>query len=460
MGDLITCKVVFPFSENPPAEISVHGESTFEVIYPRALQLFPDSGDLDLEFLIELIDGTYQFVDLEKPISAYPLPENPSIYLVTPEYEISFKYQADDSKEQKKEPSITKENQEFKMKINAHESVETILAKIAKEHSTCTPDTFVLRDGDVTLIRPLSITEQNPGCKSLIICDSSSEAVKTPFVDLYLHGPVFLPLSDAIHLSAFLLQSEKGPSRHFNGQISSLNSFLPERFSNTPGAAADLHMEWCFLHSTSRAKATHDFVESVQRLPLFNCITFSCEWKDSTYSKTKTFELIFTKTRVIFLDNTAFKMRLSIPYDDFLSITYDDTDFTLTYTPDGETEAEIQYSADTPRALFSKAVASVISEAEGNRVSENDISTYSFRTLSEIRELASQIPSENSEGKEKNDDENPIKYYVVPRFSTVFLEDFMKMNETSSLNISTAELNHALLNHVLFIYLFYLIKLL
>jgi len=402
-------EISFPYHDNETIATTVARSTNIATIFNRASPFFssiPPTNDLD--YLVSLIDGTFQFADPNKPLSVYNISPNPKLYIIP--HQIEFTLNLGD----KKTVSLI---------VNSNTTVVQILEEVHKKKDTVRADAFVLQTPDnIVLIREMSIPEQIPGLTTLNVVDRGSEEVQLNFMDLYLRGPVYLPISEAITLSAYLLQAWRGPYRCFHDSVQTLYEYLPGRFKGIPGAADDLKLEWSFLSNTTRQEATQKFTENVQLLPLFNCTSFSSskiQVDDST--PLTDLELIYTTSRIIFLDYNRFQTRLSILYDDILCIKKDDETIEIHYSEDGCTKHIIKIETETIYSLFSKTVEKVGQVSEENINSDEE--KHRFRKKGDIY----------------NDKKRP------PRFPTGFIYDFIapEGKEKEGL-VSSAELMHAL----------------
>ncbi|OHT17635.1 hypothetical protein TRFO_00907 [Tritrichomonas foetus] len=398
-----------PFSNEESVSVTVQSNSTIASILSRAVHIFNCLGDLSkFDILILINDGTYQFTTPEDTIGMYSLSEKPEVIFVPKEFEIEITPEMD--------------NTPIKMTVKDDDTVQTILERVCKQSGSLKPKHYVITHENVVLIKSLSIVEQRPQAQKLGFIEASSEKVQLNFMELYLRGPVFLSFSDALQLSAYLLQATQGPFRCFKGSASSLVKFLPMCFHDTEHAGDELQVHWSFLTDCTRDEATRKFTEFVQRLPLFNCTSFSCNKLKKDETLPKEFELIFTEKRTFILDKIKFKTRLSIPYDCIISITRNEDEIEIVYTKDGTSEITVKFETNTARSLFTKCVELVDSpEAANNLEFNDDTIKHSFHELSQIK-----------------DDPTRMKL-----FNTDFLYKFLNADETDD-RISYVEVMQAL----------------
>lgn len=403
MGE-VTFGVSVPFTDEEQQRIKVTTSTTLGALLERARQLFHSVSIENCDILVSLKDGTFTFASPDEVVSSFSLPEEPSILLARKEFSVTVEY------EKVKPMEITVAN---------NEPVDSVLLRVCKQVGSLKPKHFVvcieetrLVEGKETifydvLVNSMSIVEQRPDAKKLTIMEADSDKVKLNFMELYLRGPVYLSLSDALQLSAYLLQATKGPYRCFNGTHQALTKFLPIRFRDTSGVGEDLRVQWSFLEDCTKDEAAKKFKKNVQALPLFNCTSFTCERKkkdkDSKLPE-KEFELIFTERRMIFLDFIKFKSRMSIPYRDLLSVSRKEGKATITYWENGEVK-EVFFSTATSRSLFQKLVEIVVDLETAEKANENE--PFIFRTKEDIE-----------------NDKDRIEY-----FPTDFIYDFINMDE-------------------------------
>lgn len=397
-----------PFAQEEPVTISVESDIEIGTILNRALNIFNSLAELpSLDILILLIDGTYQFTTPEDTIGMYSLPKNPEIIFVPKEFEIEIK------------PEL--EPNPIKLTIKNDETVQKIIERVCKQNGSIKPTEYTLTHEGITLLKALSIVEQRPKAQKLEFVDAKSEKVQLNFMELYLRGPVFLSLSDALQLSAYLLQATQGPFRCYKGSASSLSRFLPMCFHDAEHGGEELQIQWSFLTDCTREEATQKFIELVQKLPLFNCTSFSCTAMEGDESLPKEFEIIFTESRIIFLDKIKFKTRISIAYDNLISIKLHDH-IEFTYTNDGKTSQNVKFETITSQSLVKKCVELADSAEAINQIDfSQDIITKEFHSLEEIQ-----------------NDKSRLKM-----FNTDFLYKFLNMDETDE-RISYFEATQAL----------------
>ena len=403
MGE-VTFGVSVPFTDEQQQRIKVLTSTTLGALLERARQLFQSVSIENCDILVSLKDGTYTFASPDEVISSFSLPEEPSILLARKEFSVTVEY------EKVKPIEITVAN---------NEPVDSVLLRVCKQVGSLKPKHFVVCieetkviEGKETvvydvLVNSMSIVEQRPDAKKLTIMEADSDKVKLNFMELYLRGPVYLSLSDALQLSAYLLQATKGPYRCFNGTHQALTKFIPIRFRDTSGIGEDLRVQWSFLEDCTKEEAMRKFKKNVQALPLFNCTSFTCERrKKDKESKLpeKEFELIFTERRMIFLDFIKFKSRMSIPYRDLLSVERQEGKAVITYWENGEVK-EVTVKTATSRSLFQKLVEIVVDLETAEKADMSQ--PYVFRTKEDIE-----------------NDKNRIEY-----FPTDFIYDFINMDE-------------------------------
>lgn len=406
----ITVTLSVPYSNEASTEANISTSSTINSVFQRATHIYQGLQNIfSYEILIQLTDGTYTFGKEEEAIGNFSLPKDPKIILVPKEFEVEIAYET---------------LKPFKVLVSARESTASIVKRVSEQIGTINPDNYILVDGNIPLIDTLSIVEQKPGITKLKIVDASSDDIKVKFMDVYLRGNVYLSYSDALNLSAYLLQATKGPSRCYNGSASGLNKYLPKRLQTIPGAGDELMLHWSFLSDITRDEAIRKFTEKVQVLPLFNCTSFSGERikKDKTSNLPSEFELILTDKRMIFLDFKLFKTRISITYRDLISIERDDDEIEITYYESGE-EKQVKFETDTSKSLLKKVIEVVKSEKDAD---EFEISgseqTCNFHSMNEIKE-----------------DNKRIEF-----FPSEFVYNFVNIDEKET-KISYFELMHALL---------------
>ena len=239
----LTLKV--PFSDEEPVQVTVADDITIGSILSRAINIFNSLANLSsFDILILLIDGTYQFTTPEDTLGMYNLFKKPEIIFVPKEFDIEV------TPETEKTP--------IKMTVKNDETVGKIIERVCKEKGSLKPKHYVLTHEDVVLINSLSIVEQRPQAQKLTLYESASEKVQLNFKELYLRGPVFLSLSDAEQLSAYLLQATQGPFRCFKGSASSLRKFLPLCFREAEHGRTSSSMEFSFrLHSRRSNSKIH-----------------------------------------------------------------------------------------------------------------------------------------------------------------------------------------------------------
>ena len=195
-------EISFPYHGSETITTTVARSTNIAAIFTRASEFFSSyPSTTGFDYLISLIDGTYQFADPNKPLSVYNIPPQPKLFLIP--HQIEFTLNLGD----KKTVSLI---------VDANTTVVQILEEVHKRKNTVKADAFVLQTIDkIVLIREMSIPEQIPGITTFNVVDRSSEEVQLNFMDLYLRGPVYLPISEAITLSAYLLQAWRGPFRCF-----------------------------------------------------------------------------------------------------------------------------------------------------------------------------------------------------------------------------------------------------
>ncbi|EAY20913.1 hypothetical protein TVAG_437390 [Trichomonas vaginalis G3] len=417
----LTVIVDFPYGQVEKKEVTVPAFSTVGSIYSHAKLLFPEMDNIgEHNICIELIDGTFTYADLDKPIKNFQIPEKPRVELVPLTFDLTFNFPGTERKKddtRKEVPSIKRDP--ITLTINLKDSIRTIKERISKEINSISPDAFVVEHNGTVLFDALPIPEQVSGAKSFEIYADDTDK-KIDFLDLYLRGPVYLPFSDAVSLSAYLLQASVGPSRAYKGAISDLAKYLPRRFQSVNGAAVDLHLEWTFLNSVSRFQAEKEFVTKVQALPLFNCQSFTAAKlpNDTNPRLPDNFELIYTERRIFVLDYIKFKTRLSINYDDVLSIQRDNTTIKLTYSIDGENVEEVRFTSRTCRSIVRKTVSCI------NGTDSLEETQFTFRTKEDILQQKQTIRP--------------------PIFCEDYVWDFITKDETIT-DLTNANLMHALL---------------
>jgi hypothetical protein len=412
MGE-ITFEVLVPFADEPPKRMNAVPTMTVSALFFCASQLFKAVTADAYDVLISLTDGTYAFPALGDTISSFALPESPSILLSPKEFKVTVAYE-------KFAP--------FEFTVSCRERVESILSRVCRLVGSIKPKHFVVCHESFVLINSLSIVEQKPGASNLRVVDASSDEVKMNFMELYLKGPVYLSLTDAVQLSAYLLQATKGPYRCFRGTNHQIVRLLPVRFQNSPGVLDDLRVQWSFLWDCTRDAATRKFTLNVQQLPLFNCTSFRGERlkADKKSFLPKVFELIFSDRRLLVLDFIQFKSRYSIAYRDVLAIDRDDDQIEFEYWDHGSVKS-LRFETNTARSLFTKAVALIATETIANGLDlGTGTNTYKFRTEEEM-----------TGGRHR------IEY-----FPTNFIYDFINMDEVDESKgkapLPYSELMHAL----------------
>ncbi|KAH0791325.1 hypothetical protein GPJ56_004793 [Histomonas meleagridis] len=410
MGELnITLSV--PYSSEPTVQATVSASSTIGDLFQRAVHVFNAIPNISsYEILVSLTDGTYAFAGSEEALGNFNIPKAAKVILVPKEYEVEVTYES---------------LKPFKIMVAAREPTQSIVTHVCEQIGSMNPKDFILADGDFALIDSLSLAEQRPGVTKLQIVDSSSESIKVKFMDVYLRGPVYLSYSDALNLSAYLLQATKGPSRCYKGTSAALNNYMPKRFQSIAGAGEELFIHWEFLRDTTRTKAIKLFTSKVQLLPLFNCTSFSGERmrKDKTSNLPQEFEIIVTDKRLIFLDYKLFKTRISIAYRDLLEIERDDDEIEITYSDDAENIKKVKFETNTSKSLLRKLIEVNKSEEEAeNYEISGSTQNYVFHKIEELKE-----------------DKNRIQF-----FPTDFIYKFVNTDETEP-RITYFELMHALL---------------
>lgn len=417
----LTVIVNFPYSDIEKKEVTVPTFSTVGSIYATAKALYPEIDNIgEHDVCVELIDGTMTFADLQKPIKNYQIPEKPRIDLVPLTTDLTFTFPGTERKPDDTRtviPSIKRDP--ITIKITLRDSVRTIKQQIAREINSVAADAFVIENNGTVLFDALPIPEQVSGSRSFEIYADDQDK-KIDFLDLYLRGPVYLPYSDALSLSAYLLQATVGPSRAYKGTITELAKYLPQRFQSVQGGAVDLHLEWTFLNSVSRFQAEKEFVTKVQALPLFNCQSFTAAKlpDDKNPRLPDNFELIYTDRRIFVLDYIKFKTRLSINYDDIIHILRKDQTILLEYTTDGETVETLRFSSRTCRSIVRKTIASI------NNVESFEETECVFRTKEDILQQNKTIRP--------------------PLFCEDYVWNFITQDETIT-DLTNANLMHALL---------------
>ena len=399
-----------PFSNETPVSVSILDDATIESVLSRAVHIFSSLGDRSkFDILVLVQDGTYQFTTTDDNIGMYSLHKNPQIIFVPKQFDIEI--------------SSEIEQKPIKMTVKSHETVQHILERVCTESGTALkPKNYVLTHDQYVLINALSIVEQRPQAQKLNFIEADSEKVKLNFMELYLKGPVFLSFSDALQLSAYLLQAVQGPFRCFNGTASSLVKFLPRCFHDREKAGDEVQVYWSYLTDCTREEATRKFTDNVQRLPLFNCTSFTCNRLKDDESLPEEFELIFTEKRAIFLDIIKFKTKYSITYDNLIKMIRNEDEIQFEYTDDGSVSKTIKFETNTSRSLFTKLVELADSEQASNNIDlSSDRNEYPFHQLTDIQ-----------------NDETRFK-----PFNADFLYKFINMDEENE-NISYVELMHAL----------------
>lgn len=402
----LTLKV--PFSNEEPVNVTVKYDITIETLLNRAIHIFNSLANIkSFDILILLIDGTYQFTTTDDTLGMYNLYKNPEAIFVPKEFDIEITPET--------------ESTPIKMTVKNDETVEKIIERVCKQKGSLKPKHYCLMHDDVVLVNALSIVEQRPQAHKLMLYENTSPKVQLNFKELYLRGPVFLSLSDAQQLSAYLLQATQGPFRCFKGSDSSLRKFLPKCFRDAEHGSEELQVQWSFLSDCTREEATHKFTDNVQKLPLFNCTSFTCQAVKGDTTLPKEFELIFTETRIIFLDKMKFKTKISITYDNLIKVTRNEDEIEFTYTDDGKSIKNVKLETETSRSLITKCIELAVSAEALSQVSlESENLSYDFHTLEQI-----------------NKDENRLKL-----FNTDFLYKFLNLDETDD-RISYVEVMQA-----------------
>lgn len=410
MEEELLIKIFFPYSSKEPRELSVPTISTIGSIYTRALTLFPEVDNNSVyKVFVELVDATYINADLNKPLTFFQIPEKPTVALCPLKHEITIKRPVGDP--------VT-------LEVELTKPVNEIKDQVCKNIGAVDGSAFVLVHGQTPLFNNLPIPEQCPGADTFELVDASTENTKINFSEAYLRGPVYLPFSDALQLSAYLLQATVGPARSYTGQISELIHYLPARLRDEENAAVDLHLEWSFLSNVTRDEANRIFTQKVQALPLFNCVSFSASklGDDKTTGLPEKFEIIYTERRIIALDYFKFKTRFSIDYADIISVRKIGHDIVaFEFSQDGITRNIFKFKTPTSNTILHKTYSIITGQDPGEHVEEE----YTFRTCEEIEQEAKTV--------------RPML------FEDEYIRKFVTQDDDRETSLTNADLMHALL---------------
>lgn len=464
----IVVDVSFPYSDSAQVcKVAVEHNCTAGELYSRSIMLFKDV-DLNLKYdlLIQSLDDTYIYADPDNTLSVYNISNKPKACIVPKKHKIRFQNKnaghfgisghsqlsfehSESTFDQFKdlEVSLDIPVSELKEQIKSHflrgnvdvndfvicthrpVDLRSEISEIDDKESSLTMERSIQKECKyMILFESLSLAEQAPGETCFLVIDKGDKGTKIEFIDIYVKGPVYIPISDAYRVSAYLLQAVLGPSRCYKGLINSLTDYLPRRFRGIKGAAAELMKEWRNLENTTRLQAEKLFANHVQYLPYFNCTSFSGEAIKGYNGEDKMphkFEIVLTSCRVIFLDYMKFKIFRTIDFNQITHINVGDPEASREKVRANGTieliygeDSWIKFSTNTPKSFYDQLLNLMNCTDEGN---SNRGKSHSF-------------------GKPRLDSLMPHEFH------NKYIKEFVNLDESENVseNVSHSDLVHAL----------------